>query len=221
LDEVALTLGVRAPHDEEVAAWSEWLDHIAADIDDAHSAVQAAEDSRRWNARALAIAKVHPGLNQALERLQRCLIAEHALLAAIAKDTSPDQDSDTSAAAELRRAFAVLLDDLANGLRAFADVVTAEFGPGGAQRDGDAIARSLDIVREARAVHAELTMLDVDPRVHTDLWLLHGSVLSTVDQILTNLDLEHAIGRTEPWLIRHGLPIPPDLWPPRIASRPM
>ena len=174
LDEVALTLGGRAPEKEEVAAWSEWLGQITADIDDAQSAVQAAEDSRRWNARALAIAKVHPGLNQALERLELCLIAEHALLAAIAKDTSPSQDSDTSAAAELRAAFAVLLDDLANGFRAFADVVAAEFGAGNAQRVDNAIARSLDIVREARAVHAELTMLDVDPRQHTNLWLLHG-----------------------------------------------
>jgi uncharacterized membrane protein YgaE (UPF0421/DUF939 family) len=220
LDEVALTLGVRAPQKEEVAAWSDWLDHIAADIEDAESAVRAAQHSRRWNARALAVAKVHPGLSQALERLERCLTAEHALLTAIAKDTSPTQDSGTSAAAEMRGAFAVVLDDLANGLRAFADVVTAEFGPGDAQRVDNAIARSLDIVREARAVLTELTMLDVDPRQHTSLWLLHGSVLSTVDQILTNLDLEHAVGRTEPWLIRHGLPTPPDLWPLRIPSRP-
>lgn len=217
LDEVALTLGVRAPEAEEVAAWFDWIEHIATDIDDAELAVRAAEDSRRWNARALTVAKVHPGLNWALDRLQRCLTAEHALLTAIAKDTSTSPaPANASATTELRTAFAVVLDDLANGLRAFADVVTAEFGPGDAEQVDGAISRSLDVVRETRAVLTELMVLDVNPREQADLWLLQGSVLSAVDQILTNLDLEHTVRRTEPWLTRHGLPTLPDLWPPRI-----
>ena len=219
LDEVALTLGARSPEPDEVAAWFDWIEHIAADIEDAEVAVRAAEDSRRWNARALSVAKVHPGLTWALERLQRCLTAEHALLTAIAKDTSPAED-DASTTAELRTAFAVVLDDLANGLRAFADVVTAEFGPGDADQVDAAIARSLDVVRETRAVLTELMMLDVDPRRHAELWLLHGSVLSAVDQILTHLDLEQAITRTDPWLTRHGLPTFPDLWPLRTTRTP-
>src|SRR6478735_95861 len=175
LDEVALTLGARAPHPEEVAAWSDWLDQIATDIDDAEAAVRAVEDSRRWNARALAVAKVHPGLNLVLERLQRCLIAEQALLTAIAKDTSTDEAIGMPTVSELRMAFAVVLDDLANGLRAFAHVVTAEFGPSGGQRIDDAVARSVDIVRETRAVLTELMMLDMDPRQHAHLWLLQGT----------------------------------------------
>ena len=220
LDEVALTLGVRAPHDEEVTAWSDWLEHIGDDIGDAEAAVRDAEDTRRWNVRALAVAKVHPGLDQALDRLRRCLAAEQALLTAVAKDATPGHDeAGARSASELRRAFAVVLDDLANALRAYADVVTAEFGPSDAQRVDDAIARSLDIVRETRAVLTELMMLDVDPRQHADLRLLHGSVLSAVDQILTNLDLEHAVGRTDPWLTRHGLPTLPELWPPRSTDR--
>ena len=50
LDEVAITLGARAPAPDEVAAWFDWIEHIATDIDDAETAVRAAEDSRRWNA---------------------------------------------------------------------------------------------------------------------------------------------------------------------------
>jgi len=50
--------------------------------------------------------------------------------------------------------------------------------------------------------------------------LLHGSVLSAVDQILTHLDLEQAITRTDPWLTRHGLPTFPDLWPLRTTRSP-
>lgn len=214
LDEVALTLGQRAPHADEVAAWSDWVEAIAADIVDAEKAVHAARDSRRWNARALSVAKVHPGLGWALERLERCLTAEHALLAALAKDTGSVGDGG-SATIELRTAFAVVLDDLANALRAFADVVTAEFGPGDSRQVDAAVARSVDVVRETRAVLTELMMLDVNPREHTDLWLLQGSLLSAVDQILTNLDLEHTVGRTEPWLIRHGVRSFPDLWPIR------
>lgn len=192
LDEVALTLGVRAPHEEEVAAWSNWIEHIAADIEDAEAVVRVAEDSRRWNARALTVAKVSPGLTWALDRLQRSLGAEHSLLIAIAKDPSATEDHDIASTTELRMAFAVVLDDLANGLRAFADVITAQFGPSDAARVDEAIARSVDIVRETRAVLTELMTLDVNPRQRSDLWLLQGSVLSAADRVLTNLDLEHA-----------------------------
>jgi hypothetical protein len=76
-----------------------------------------------------------------------------------------------------------------------------------ADRAGEAFQRTLDAVREARAVMTELTLLDVDPRGQTELWLLHGSVLAAIEQVVAQLDVEHAERRTEPWLDRRALPV--------------
>ena len=64
----------------------------------------------------------------------------------------------------------------------------------------------------------ELVLLDVDPRRDPGLWLVQGSMLSAVDQVLTQLDLDVAppavgprlrwasspdVPRRRPWR-RHG-----------------
>jgi uncharacterized membrane protein YccC len=203
LDEVAVTLGNRPPDPEEVRAWLDWTEHIDGEIDVASAAVQAVRESRTLNPRALATATVHPGLRSAVDRLDRALSAERALIVAIGR-----QAEGTAEAApdplegELRRAFAVVLDDVADGLRSFGDLVDAEYGRRGTDRADDLLERTLEIVRETRAVLTELTLLDVDPREQTELWMLHGTVLAAVDLVVEQLDLEHAERSTEPWLSR-------------------
>lgn len=190
LNEVALTLGGRAPQPEEVAAWSEWSGEIDREITAASAAVRAAEESRTLNARALTTAKVHDRLRSAVQRLDRCLAAEHTLLSAIAAAPVVADDAEDSAGADLRRAFAVILDDVANGLRALGDVLGAQPGLRNQTRPGVLADRLDEIVRESRAVLIELVLLDVDPRQHPELWLVQGSMLSAVDQILSQLDLD-------------------------------
>lgn len=189
LNEVALTLGGRAPEPEEVAAWSGWSEDIDGEIAAAFAAVRAAEESRTLNARALTTAKVHDRLRSAVERLDRCLSAEQTLLRALAGAPAV-VDAQDSAGSDLRRAFAVILDDVANGLRALGDVLGAQPGQRSQTQPGLAVDRLAEIVRESRAVLTELVLLDVDPRRNTDLWLVQGSMLSAVDQILTQLDLD-------------------------------
>ena len=193
MDEVALSLADRAPHPEEVKAWLAWTDEIERDIDEAYAAVQAVADSRRLNPRALVAAKVHPGLRAAIDRLDRSLAAERALLLVIGLDDSSRSD--------LRRAFAVVLDDLANALRAFGDLINAEYGHHIEDVD-ELLTRTLDLVHETRAVLTELILLDVDPRQQTDLWMLQGSVLAAVEQVLQQLDLEQSERSSEAWLDR-------------------
>jgi hypothetical protein len=207
MNEVALSLATRTPHPEEIKAWFAWTEDVEQDIDEASTAVQAVEDRRRLNPRALATAKVHPGLRAALDRLDRCLVAERALVVVISKEApAADGDSTGASGSELRRAFAVVLDDLANALRAFGDVVGAEYGGGNVERVEEGLDRTLDIVRETRAVLTELVLLDIDPRIQTDLWMLQGSVLTAIEQVLQELDLEHTERSSESWLERHPLP---------------
>ena len=203
LDEVALTLSNQAPHVEEVQAWFDWCDDIGRDIDKASAAVEALGESRRLNPRALVAAKVHPGLGSAIERLDRCLAAERALVEVIGREgQSAREDVQESAGSELRRAFAVVLNDLADAVRAFGDLVSAEYGRGNADEVDEVLRRNLDIVRETRSVLTELLLLDVDPLQQADLWMVRASVLAAVEQLLVQLDLERVEATGEPWLSR-------------------
>ena len=223
LDEVALTLADRTPLAEEVRAWFAWSEEIGRDVADASVAVRAVEESRRLNPRALAAAKVHPGLRAALDRLERCLAAERSLIVVIGREApAPAAESERSFSPELRRAFAVVLDDVADALRGFGDLVAAEFGGGNVDRIGELLEQTLDVVRETRAVLTELVLLDVDPRQQTDLWMLQGSVLAAVEQILLQLDLEQRERSSEAWLNRSrltSLPLVPALVSPRVRAR--
>ena len=188
LDEVAITLGDRAPHQEESTAWFDWIAHISGDIADAFASVTAVEESRRLNPRALVAAKVHVGLRSALERLERALAAERAFLVVIAGEAPPEGGGGDNA--ELHRAFSVLLDDLANGLRSFGDVITAEYGTGSIDHVDEAMGRALDFVRETRAVLADLMMIVVGPEQRSGAWLLSGSILAAVDHLVQQLDFD-------------------------------
>ena len=212
LDEVALGLGSRAPHPEEVTAWFEWTDHIGGDIDAAASAVQAAEEGRTLNPRALAAATVHPGLKGVLRRLERSLAAERTLLIVIGREMPAREGaSESVTGAELRRVFAVILDDLAGALRAFADLVDAEFSANPSHTD-EALHRTLDIVSETRAVLTELRFLDVAAAHDTDAWMLQGPVLAAVEELLRQLDLEQEERSSQAWLRRRPLPALPEAW---------
>jgi Aromatic acid exporter family member 1 len=205
LDEVAITIASRAPHPEEAAAWLAWVDHIDADLDSAATSVHAVAQSRKLNPLSLASATTHPGLADALGRLNGVLGGVRALLSTLALQASGSgAEAGGPVAAELRRAFAVVLDDLASGLRSFAQLIDAEFGSGDLDRVDEALHHTVERVREARAVVTELVLIDVDPRVQTDLWMLQGSVLAAVEHILRQLDLEHAERRREAWLNRRA-----------------
>ncbi|SFN89712.1 FUSC family protein [Mycetocola miduiensis] len=212
LNEVASTLGDRAPHPEEVTAWTEWIGDIAAELRAAAAAVEAARESRRLNPRALATATVHPGLASAVGRLDRSLAAERILIAAIGRQAPVHSGSSSGPLeAELRRAFAVALDDVANSLRAFGDLVQAEYEDAKADRSEEAFERTLEAVREARAVITELALIDVDPRGQAELWILHSSVLAALEQVVAQLDVDVDVARTgrrtEPWVARRLLPM--------------
>ncbi|WP_375389611.1 aromatic acid exporter family protein [uncultured Amnibacterium sp.] len=188
LAEIAQTLGSRAPAREELAAWLDWSGHLAADTTAAREAVREVEQTRVLNPLALTTDAVHPALRGALERLERCLAAERALLVVLTR-TAVGHADDDPAGTELRRAFAVALDGAASGLRAFGDLVGAEYD--GSEPDRvTARERTLDAVGESRAVLTELALLDLDPRERPDLWMLQGSVLASVDHVLEQLDLE-------------------------------
>lgn len=103
------------------------------------------------------------------------------------KEAPEHQTLDDGYGDEVRPAFAVLLDNVADCLEAFGALIAAEAEDSEAAVER-ALAQSLDVAREARAILTELLL--VDAREETSLWLLRGSILAAVDQVLGPLNLE-------------------------------
>jgi hypothetical protein len=97
------------------------------------------------------------------------------------------EEPDDPYGEELRSAFAVVLADVADCLRAFGHLVLAEAGAEEADTE-QALADSLEILRETQAILVELLM--VDAQESAGAWLLRGSILAAVEQVLLQLDLE-------------------------------
>lgn len=171
----------------QVEGWLDGLRTATRRLADANDTVARLRDSRRLNPRALGTMDVEPVLAEGLRTLEACLLATRSLFVVLrterpAEDEQPgDPYSD-----ELRAAFAVVLHDVADCIRGFGGLVQAEaeVREGGLEQ---ALADSLEVLRETQAILAELLM--VDARSNPAAWLLHGSVLAALEQVLLQLDL--------------------------------
>ena len=177
----------------------EWIDRVRSanrQVAQATETIGLLKDSRRFNPRALGTVDVEPVLATGLDTLEHCLLAIRALFAVLLAERPPEPAGDDDYGAELRAAFAVVLHDTADCLRAFGGLVVAE-AEGREQETEQALAKSLDILRETQAILTELIMV----RVHEDTaaWLLRGSILAAVEQVLVLLNLEDRARMHRAW----------------------
>jgi hypothetical protein len=172
---------------EQVEAWLDQVRAANRRVADATETVSLLRDSRRLNPRALGTVDVAPVLATGLDTLETCLLAIRALFVVMLAEIPNEEHPDDPYGEELRAAFAVVLHDVADCLRAFGGLVVAE-AEGREQETEQALADSLDIGRETQAILAELIMVDaVD---NTSGWLLRGSIIAAVEQVLSRLNLE-------------------------------
>jgi len=87
----------------------------------------------------------------------------------------------------LRAAFAVVLHDIADCIRAFGSLVLAEV-EGREEEAERSLDESLEILRETQAILTELIMVNVQENKSS--WLLRGSILAAVEHVLNQLNLE-------------------------------
>ena len=200
LSHIAEVMESRPPSPDEARAWLDAAEANRRELVEATGAVNAVEERRRLNPRALAALRIHPELRVGLERLEQCRAAARALVVVVQQGvtTSVVLDDRTG---ELRRALSVLLDSLGQGLDAFGDLIASDRSDA-AEEARDRLA---EIVAEARALLTELTMIDVDLEGDRGAWLLQGSMLASIDHILRQLDLEHPEQATPAWNRRPGL----------------
>ena len=168
----------------------EWIDRVRAanrQVASATEIIALLKDSRRFNPRALGTVDVEPVLASGLDTLEHCLLAIRALFTRLLTEIPAEAEPDDPYGDELRAAFAVVLHDTADCLRAFGSLVVAE-AEGREKETEQALGESLDILRETQAILTELIM--VDAQENTSSWLLRGSILAAVDQVLSRLNLE-------------------------------
>ena len=201
LDEAGQALITGPVSREQVEAWLDSVRKAGRSVAEATESVAALRDSRRLNPRALATRDVEPLLASGLTVLERCLLAIRSLLAIVLTELPTSQRRDDPYGEDLRAAFAVVLHDVADCLRAFGRLVEAE-ARGQEEETEKALDAHLEILRETKAILTEL-MLVAAPD-DKEAWLLRGSILAAVEQVLDQLNLQE---RTRARLRQGGKPV--------------
>jgi hypothetical protein len=177
----------------------DWLNRIRAGSRAqllASETVESLKDSRRFNPRALGTTDIEPILASGLRTLEGCQLAIRALFTVMLAEVPTDDRPDDPYGEELRAAFAVVLYDAADCIRAFGSLVLAE----AEEREEEAeraLDESIEILRETQAVLTELIM--VSPQENKSSWLLRGSILAAIEQVLDELNLEEHIQTRQSW----------------------
>lgn len=177
----------------------EWLDTVRTvgrRVAEATEAVAALKDSRRLNPRALGTTDIEPVLASGLRTLEECLLAIRALFQVMLTEIPSGEEPDDPYGEALRSAFAVVLQDVADSLRAFGGLVVAE-AENREEETERALDVSLEVLRETHAVLTELMMLD--PPGGKSAWLLRGSILAAVEQVLDQLNLKDRARARQRW----------------------
>jgi hypothetical protein len=177
----------------------DWLDRVRAAarrLTSASETVASLKDSRRFNPRALATTDIEPVLASGLSTLESSQLAIRALFVVLLAEVPTDDRPDDPYGEELRRAFAVVLHDVADCIRAFGSLVLAEVE----EREEEAersLDESLEILRETQAILSELIM--VNAQENKSSWLLRGSILAAVEHVLNQLNLEDRARARQQW----------------------
>jgi hypothetical protein len=193
LDAASVALAMGPINREQVR---DWLDRVHAGglrLKSATETVASLKDSRRFNPRALGTTDIEPVLASGLRTLESCLLAIRALFTVLLTELPTEDRPDDPYGEELRAAFAVVLHDAADCIRAFGSLVLAEVEEHEEEAERS-LDESLDILRETQAVLTEL--MTVDAQENKSSWLLRGSILAAVEHVVDELNLEdHARAR--------------------------
>ncbi len=198
LTEAAATMIDTAPVRAEIEEWLNASRDAVAEVSSADQRLAALRDSRRFNPRALGVRDTEPVLSSAVQALERCLLAVRAMFVAMlaglpdpeAERPSEGTDhpgTEDPAAEELRRAFGALLGDVAECLRCYGELASAE-AEGEAESIERAAGASVEVLRETRAFLIELQLTDVTG--NPSAWLVGAPLVAAVGQVLNELDIE-------------------------------
>jgi hypothetical protein len=177
----------------------DWLDRVHAGtlrLKSATDTVTTLKDSRRLNPRAIGTTDIEPVLASGLRTLESCLLSMRALFTVLLAELPTEDRPDDPYGEELRAAFAVVLHDAADCVRAFGSLVLAEVE----EREEEAersLDESLEILRETQTVLTDL--VTVNFQENKSSWLLRGSILAAIEHVLSQLNLEEHVRARQHW----------------------
>jgi hypothetical protein len=181
---------------EQVQGWLDLVRAGARRLQSATEIVASLKDSRRFNPRALATTDIEPVLASGLVTLESCQLAIRALFVVLLAEVPTVDRPDDPYGEELRAAFAVVVHDVADCIRAFGSLVLAEVEEHEEEAERS-LDESLDILRETQAILTELITVNVGENKSS--WLLRGSILAAVEHVLNQLNLENRARARQAW----------------------
>jgi uncharacterized membrane protein YccC len=189
------------PSKEQALGWLQDARRLTQFVDRADQAISEGSASRRLNPRSIRQIDTEPILRSGLEALEHTIVAVRAVFRSIVDGIAESEESAEERAggpygSDLLAAFGVLLDELAEGIRAYGALVAADARTGGQGSDA-ALSEALEPLGEARAVLTELLLVRSSEDQHA--WMLSGSLLASVDRVLRELDLEERTRQRERW----------------------
>ena len=181
----------------------------------AAESLDEASELRRWNRRAIFQADVVPLLREGLDALERTLLAARQVFRVMQAEAPLHPSPDDGYGDQVRRIFSVVLREVGLTVAEFGALLEAEAG--GDVRD--ARVRYEATVATLRDTRARLTDLMLVDSVQTDLWMMRGSILSAIDQMLQDLDATAHARRYDEWQATQlGLALPQGSVGPRIRT---
>lgn len=170
---------------DEASRWLRATRHITPLVSSATTTLDEAADVQRYNTRQIFNADVVPLVRNGLEAMERSLLSSRNLFR-IVETAAPEQRTpDDGYGDYVRPALAGVLDGLSRVIKTFADLVESDAIGDAAEAEQRHEAAMVD----ARAATANLTELMRVDTGQTKLWLLRGTILSAIENILAELDL--------------------------------
>ena len=168
----------------EVGTWLDGVRDISAIAREAHESVSTIEELRHLNTRSISAPRVEPILRNGLDALDRSLYAVRGLYFLMHREAPDVSTLDDGYGEDVRAAFAVLLEHVADSVESFGALLEADAEGSDDEVDRN-LGRSIEASGEAMAILTDLLM--VDPQDETSLWLLRGSILVAVRQAVEPL----------------------------------
>jgi len=180
--------------EQQAQRWMDDARDLSRHVPRIDKALQDAEQSRRLNPRALVVPNTSNTLRADLDGLEHTNVAVRSMFRTILDGVRDHPTPDPTRGEDSRLVFAALLGDVAAAVQAFGDLARAE-GTDQVDVTEDALAATLNTLREARDRIDDLQLIDAGP---DGGWELSEPVRQTVERVLHDLDLAGHARRLPP-----------------------
>jgi hypothetical protein len=198
LNEAAEQLSA-GPAEDRPEQWMAQARRLSRHIPDIENEIIKADEGRQLNLRALGTPRTSSSVRDGLDALEHSLVAVRSMFRSILDGMRSGaqrvpEPAEDEYAQDVRKAFALLLHDLADVVGSFGRMVRAQVVQD-TPAEACQLADALTALREARARVTELLLLG--PRADPEYWELNVSLLATVERVLRELDVEEYVRERE------------------------